>query len=1030
MKSFCLTVLTFLTCFYSLFSQILNIPFTESFTAGLNGWRVNGVNAHDWQWFNNVGFNDLGGLRMKLPVDSNYIASPKIALQAGKIYTVFFKARMAQSTSTRLVSVGVNMVRSLKGTSVFFSDYLPYNSYTILPFKDFNPTFTVPTSGNYYLTFNFTENGYIYTYLDEIGVEETQFPSVSMTAPTNGGIMNENYADSTKILLAATASDVDGTIAKVEFYANNVKIGEDLTAPYQYLWKDILPKNYIFTAKAFDEQDNSTVSLPTTYSVNFRDGTLKKYVHWDFNSTNTVGKGLEYWTLLGGDWKLRSPQFHGTDGLEDFSSYAKNYAASPGVYLQTGQTYHVEFVGNGGNDIVKLFLNKKQALNDSIPIDTVMIKFGENYNVIHQKTFTVPQNGTYHLIIHCPKIENYTQIRFDNIRIIGNGLNIAPLSKIISPNINLTAAENSAMTLKSSPIDVDGSIQKVEYYANETKVGESSVLPNYEAIWQNIPLGNFKLTARPIDNENAQANSLITTIKVDTNQFTASSLLGGVDDDDIRGIVYQKNGTIVMAANMGNIAGLNIPTKFLNGATTDSTGVILRVASDGKSILSMTRLCTKIADIAKDNNDNIYVAAWKSGILKLNAMADTIRWRKTFAKPVHRIDAGPSGKSIAMSAIETDINDGTITQTESYLHDENGNLLFQYPDVSQYGADVAIDEASQTVIRIGFKNFNTYDKVGGTQTLPVFVPVVNGNAYNGTKKYVLYDWSSDTTSIRWINRSDNNMADARLNRCVIGKDGKLYLMGQIYGGNHCFRYSPFDIRQRAILVGGDYYFSLSNTNTESHVFVGRYDPATGIEDRGQTFTARLPSGEGNSVFIDQGGIDVDSSGRIYITGASAYGLPQTLDYMPGEYTGGAFILILNSSMNLRESCIRLNLGSGRAIAVQNNKRWAFGGSTSDVVKQYFVNPIQTINASTTPQKWDAWFGVTDASKCPNSYVLGKNYSGNPFKYETNQAIISSQTVGNNNNLKKYNAKNFVELKAGFDIRNVPTFEVVNGGCSN
>jgi hypothetical protein len=1034
MKSFGLSLLTFFSFFYSLAqTPPLTVPFTESFTIGLNNWRVNrppnSVSPHDWKWYNNVGTNSIGGLRMKHPSDSNYVASPAMALQAGKTYTVSFKTRMEQGTTDRLISVGVNSVRSLVGVTNFFSRRVPTNSYAQPPFSEFNPTFTVPSSGNYYLIFNYTENGYVFTYLDEIRVEETQFPSVSITSPINGGSMNEDYADSTKVLISANASDSDGTITKVEFFANNVKVGEDLIAPYQLLLKDVLPKDYVFTAKATDNRGNINASLPINYRVHFRDGTFNTYVHWDFNATNTVGKGMDYWTLMNGEWKLR-PGFHGTNALEDFSSFSKNFGASPGVYLQAGQTYKLEFLAAGGNRIMNLYLNKKQALGDSIRLDTVLIRANENYGVIHQKTFTVAQSGNYHLVIHCPQVASFIQMKFDNIRIIGNGLNIAPLAKITAPYTNLNIAENSSMTLKTSVIDLDGTVQKVEYFANETKVGESTIAPDYEATWNNISLGNYNLTARPIDAENAQAASLITKIVADTNRFTTSSFFGSVGDDDIRGIVYQKNGTIVMAANVGNIAALNVPTKLLNGATADSSGVIIRLASDGKSILSMTRLCAKVADLSKDNNDNLYVAAWKSGVFKLNPMADSVRWRRAFSKPVHRIDAGTSGKNIAMVSVDTDIDNGSLTQTANYLHDENGNLMYQFSDVSQYGADVAIDEASQTIIRVGFKNFKTYDRIGGTNTLPVFVPVVRGNAYDGREKYVGYDWSSDVNSPRWINRSENNMADARLNRCVIGKDGKLYLMGQIYGGNHCFRYDPFDIMKPAIVVGGDHFFTLSNTGTESHAFFGRYDPATGVEDRGQAFTARLPNTKGNSVFVDQGAIDVDSTGRIYLTGTSAWGLPLTTDYIPGEYTGGAFALVLSPNMATREMCVRLSFGSGRAIAAENNQRWIFGGNSSDSEYIYLTNSLQTVNTSTTANKWDAWFGIIDKAKCPNGYVLGNNYGGNPFKYETNKTIISSQTVGNNSNLKQYNAKNFVEMKAGFDIRNVPVFEVLNGGCSN
>jgi Bacterial Ig domain len=966
MKSIILFLLTFFSCYYS-FAQIpLSVPFTESFNTSANGWRLNTPSgSHDWRWYNNVGTNADGGLRMKLPYDSNYVASPKINLEAGKTYTLIFKTYSQSGSADRLMTVGLNQVRSLTGTTNFISQRSPSSSTFVEVIKNF----TVPTTGIYYLIFNYTENGYTFTYLDEIRVEEKQNPEVSITSPISGGSINENYTDSTKVLISANATDPDGTISKVEFFANGSKIAEKATAPYEFLWKDVLPKDYVFTAKATDNRGNTITSLPVNYRVNFRDGTLKPYINWDFNSTNTIGKNLDYWTLSGGDFRPRGGGFHGTTYFDIFSAYANNFTASPGFYLQAGQTYNLEFLARAGNKTIKLFLNKKQALNDSIPLDTVKIRSTENFNVLHKKNITVALSGTYYLIIQYPLVESYVQINFDNIRIMGDGLNIAPVSKITTPSGSVKVAENSLLTLNSEIFDVDGSVQKVEYFANETKVGESSVPPTYEAVWANIPKGTYNLSARPTDNDNVQGVSLKTVVTSDTNRFAVSSMFGGIADDEIRGIIFQKNGTIILAANIGNISHLSPFTKFLNGATADSSGVIIRLSSNGKKILSMTRLCTKIADISKDGNDNLYVAACKSGVFKLNATADTIRWRKTFPNTVHRIDAGISGKNVCMTANETDVDDGTLTGTSNYLHDENGTLIYQFSGVSQYGSDVAIDEASQTVIMVGFKNFNTYDKKGGTKVLPVYVPVLRGRAYDGTTKYVGYDWSSDTTSIRWINNSNNNMADARLNRCVIGQDGKLYIGGQVYGGNHCFRYSPYDIYQPAILVGGDHFFTLSNTGTETHVYVGRYDPATGIKDRGQTFTARLPNTKGNSVFIENGSLDADSTGRVYLTGTSAYGLPLTTDYIPGEYTGGAYLLVLSPSMAVREMCVRLTFGYGKAIGIYNSKRWMFGGYSEDIEnKAYLKNSFQSTNLSTSTNKWESYFGYYNTLKCPETQI--------------------------------------------------------------
>ena len=38
--------------------------------------------------------------------------------------------------------------------------------------------------------------------------------------------------------MSATASDADGSVTKVEFFAGTVKIGEDTEAPYEAVWSN------------------------------------------------------------------------------------------------------------------------------------------------------------------------------------------------------------------------------------------------------------------------------------------------------------------------------------------------------------------------------------------------------------------------------------------------------------------------------------------------------------------------------------------------------------------------------------------------------------------------------------------------------------------------------------------------------------------------------------------------------------------------------------------------------------------------
>ena len=288
---------------------------------------------------------------------------------------------------------------------------------------------------------------------------------------------------------------------------------------------------------------------------------------------------------------------------------------------------------------------------------------------------------------------------------------------------------------------------------------------------------------------------------------------------------------------------------------------------------------------------------------------------------------------------------------------------------------MAIDEATSTVVAVGFKNFNTNDATGGS-TYPVYVPVLRGFDFAGTPKYVGYNWSSDPLSPSWLNLANNNMADARLNRCAIGKDGKLYIAGQLYGGNHIFRYLPFDNTGLAPLAGGDTYHNLANTGTESHIYFGKFDVATGNVINQQTITARLSSTAGNSMFIEQGGIDADKAGNVYVTGSSAFGMPMSVDYQPGEYTGGAFLMQFNSSLARTNSVRLASDGMGRSVYAKENNQYAYVGTVNNGVIYTTAPHFQPASAGSR----EGFIGLVNTNNCTISSnqtsLATANYSAN------------------------------------------------------
>lgn len=92
------------------------------------------------------------------------------------------------------------------------------------------------------------------------GIGQPQPPTVSLTVPAGPF---EAPAD---VPLTATASDPDGTIAKVEFYRNGLLVNTDTSAPYSYLLEDLPAGAYTVQAKAYDNA-NLTATAERAFTV-------------------------------------------------------------------------------------------------------------------------------------------------------------------------------------------------------------------------------------------------------------------------------------------------------------------------------------------------------------------------------------------------------------------------------------------------------------------------------------------------------------------------------------------------------------------------------------------------------------------------------------------------------------------------------------------------------------------------------------------------------------------------------------------
>lgn len=89
-------------------------------------------------------------------------------------------------------------------------------------------------------------------------------PSLSITGPANGAV----FESGANININADATDGDGSVSTVHFYANNTLIGTDSIAPFNFTWNEVRGGSYSLTAVATDNSGGVANSSPVTINVN------------------------------------------------------------------------------------------------------------------------------------------------------------------------------------------------------------------------------------------------------------------------------------------------------------------------------------------------------------------------------------------------------------------------------------------------------------------------------------------------------------------------------------------------------------------------------------------------------------------------------------------------------------------------------------------------------------------------------------------------------------------------------------------
>ncbi|PTX45345.1 uncharacterized protein DUF4082, partial [Christiangramia gaetbulicola] len=414
-------------------------------------------------------------------------------------------------------------------------------------------------------------------------------PVVSIASPTN----NQVFLAFEEIELTALASDPDGTIQKVEFFSNNIKLGEDLdySDGWSFIWPGVEDGNYTITAKATDNKNSSSYSDSVTIVVevdpnNFNcPCTVFEPESIPFNLLNE-GAGIQL-------------------GMK-FSSEIDGYINGVRFYKQNGHTgTHIgQLYDRSGNLLAEAtFVNESASgwqevlFSSSVPIlknTTYIISYhsSDGYYSVSDSFFGQAvvnrplkalaegedgPNGVF-LISETPgfpidefEASNYwvdAVFHTDPIN-----FNAVPVIDILTPVAGANFVEPATIDVNVNASDPDGQVVKIEFFNGSVKLGEDlDGNDGWSYSWNDVSAGNYNLIVKATDDQDAISESSInfsvTTIPVSQNSIVAENALpgnpssewdiNGAGDQSIQGFATD------MSYNKGETARFKIDTDASN----------------------------------------------------------------------------------------------------------------------------------------------------------------------------------------------------------------------------------------------------------------------------------------------------------------------------------------------------------------------------------------------------------------------------------------------------------------------------------
>ncbi len=525
---------------------------------------------------------------------------------------------------------------------------------------------------------------------------------VTLVSPADGA----TFLTTNNITINAVALLESGVMTNIQFFVDNVKVGQDTNAPFSISWTNVMPGSHRITAVGQSDAGviyNSRASyiavaqtLVASNSVwKFKDDGSNQGTTWIATDFDDSGWGSGLAPLGYGDSGGRLVLTTNSYGVDSNNKFTTTYYRQ--AFVAPNSSYTNVILNIQRDDGAVVYLNGVELTRFNMPTGAITsatlaagnasddggttFVFNVNPALVH------PGTNFFAVSIH-QDTNNSSDIWF-----VMDLRGVPEIIRNQSPTISFANLTNGtsviapvSMFLSVNASDPDGFVTKVELFDGTTKVTESVLFP-FELNWTDVPVGIHSLTLVATDNGGQTGASEPVRLVVFNSdrqpivQITSplnGAAIEGPTNLAISAVAYSVSSitSVEFITNGASLAFDSTPPYSVTWPSSFGTNTITAVVSDDNAGRGTSAPISVVITIPPTNYDAPFIVGQTplAGATVSNLTSITVRF---------------SERVIGVDAADMEINGLSAT---GLVVNSSSNYTFQFPQPAYGTVDIRWEE--------------------------------------------------------------------------------------------------------------------------------------------------------------------------------------------------------------------------------------------------------------------------------------------------------------------------------------------------